>query len=244
MNNGTRYGLGVRNQRAAIGAISLAVVSGAIVAVSTLGSADEHQTEVSEPPRPTATREAEPVVPNTPGWQVVSDETAALTYEVPPGWTLAEGTETLESSSGVELGHLADFGPYLCQGAEYGRAFSGSGLTHGDPGETAAELAAAVAADQYSDGSQTARVALSPPTPITRDGVQGVIVRADAEVTAESADHCASTKGTIVVVALSTGAGTSVLVLAADADTGSTPSAPLVSPAEVRTITDSVRPSG
>ncbi|MGH3862094.1 hypothetical protein [Actinokineospora sp.] len=233
----------MRIQRAAIGAISLAVLAGAIATVSTLGSADEHRTEVSEPPRPTATREAEPAVPTVPGWQVVTDETAALTYEVPPGWTLAEGTETLESSSGVELGHLADFGPYLCQGAEYGRAFSGSGLTHGDPGDTATELAAAVAADQYSDGSQTAQVTLSPPTPITRAGARGTVVRADAAVTAESADHCASTKGTIVVVALSTAAGTSVVVLAADADTGSTPSAPLVSPDEVRTITESVRPS-
>jgi hypothetical protein len=229
----------VRNQRAAISAISLAVVGGGIAGVALLGPPD--QPVVSTPPKPTATRPAEPVAPRTAGWQVITDPRASLTYEVPPGWTLAEGTESLESSSGVELGHLADFGPYVCQGAEYGRAFSGSGVTDGDPRETAAELAAAVAADQYSDGSQTAKVQLSPPTPITRDGARGTVVRAAAKVGADT-DRCAGTEGTVVVVALTAKVGTSVVVLATD--TRATPTAELVSPATVRTITDSVRPSG
>ncbi|CRK58549.1 hypothetical protein [Alloactinosynnema sp. L-07] len=235
----------MRFQRAAVGAISLAVVGGGIATVAMLAPADDGRTPVSALPQPTATRPADRAAPRTPGWQVITDPTAAITYEVPPTWTLAENSESLESSSGVELGHLADFGPYLCQGAEYGRAFSGSGLTDGTTRDSAAELAAAVAADQYSDGSQTAKVTLSNPTRITRDGLNGTIVHAAAEVTADDiADRCASTKGTVVVVALTTKAGTSVVVLAADADTGSTPSAPLVTYEEVTAIAESVRPSG
>ncbi|WP_436501164.1 hypothetical protein [Actinokineospora sp. HUAS TT18] len=235
----------MRFPRAAIGAISLAVVGGGIATVALIGPSDDRRTPVSTLPQPTATRAADPAAPRTPGWQVVTDQAAAVTYEVPPTWTLAEDSESLESSSGVELGHLADFGPYLCQGAEYGRAFSGSGVADGDIRESAAELAAAVAADQYSDGSQTAKVTLSRPIRVTRDGARGTIVRASAEVTADDvADRCASTKGTVVVVALATRAGTSVVVLAADADTGSTPTAPLVTDQEMTAIAESVRPTG
>ncbi|HVK25320.1 MAG TPA: hypothetical protein VM677_28520 [Actinokineospora sp.] len=235
----------MRFQRAAVGAISLAVAGGGIATMALIGPSDDQRTPVSALPQPTATRAADPAVPRTPGWQVITDHAAAITYEVPPTWTLAENTESLESSSGVELGHLADFGPYLCQGAEYGRGFSGSGVTNDKPGESATELAAAVAADQYSDGSQTAKVTLSRPTRITRDGARGTVVRASAEVTADDvADRCASTKGVVVVVALMTRVGTSVVVLAADADTGSTPDAPLVTDEEVTAIAESVRPAG
>ncbi|MBM7775888.1 hypothetical protein JOD54_006092 [Actinokineospora baliensis] len=233
----------MRTQRAAVAALSLAAAVAVLATVAVLRSHEDdpdapHVTAVP----PTRTRPAAPASPNLPGWQVVDDDAAGLRYEVPSNWALAPETETLESSSGAVLTHLADFGTYLCQGAEYGRAFAGSGRVDGDPAEVAAELAAAIAADQYSDGSQTAKVTLSRPTPIVRDGARGTLIRADAEVTAgEVADRCASTRGVVTVVALATAAGTAVVVLSADTDDrGDT--APTASGDDLRGMADSVRP--
>ncbi|WP_285504262.1 hypothetical protein [Actinokineospora sp. NBRC 105648] len=236
----------MRTPRAAVTAISLVAVTGLLTAVALLVTgSDDAGTPPATAVAPTKTRSASPGTPRTPGWQVVDDTAAGLRYEVPPGWALAPEEETLESSNGVELGHLADFGTYLCQGAEYGRAFSGSGTAEGEPATAAAELAAAIAADQYSDGSQTARVTLSRPTPVVRDGLRGAVVRADAEATADDvADRCASTRGTVTVVALATPTGTAVVVLGADTEPRGTDRAPLASGEDLRTMTDSVRPLG
>ncbi|MDQ3405203.1 MAG: hypothetical protein M3548_17730 [Actinomycetota bacterium] len=233
----------MRNQRALAGAIALTLAGSAIAAIVLVGPGDAPRTDlaITSPPPPTDTRTPAREPAENPGWQVIKDPEAGVGYEVPREWTLAEDSQTVESSSGVELHHLADFGTYLCQGAEYGRAFSGSGIAVGtDREETASELAAAVAADQYSDGSQTARVTLSRPRPLIRDGVQGTLVRAEAEATA--GDPCASTTGTVTVVALSTPAGISVVVVAADTDGGAQPDAQLVGEDTMDLIGDSVRP--
>ncbi|WP_139190514.1 hypothetical protein [Actinokineospora iranica] len=235
----------MRNQRAAVTAAALVLAATVIAGFLLLGSGgDESGEATATAVAPTSTRAASPRPPRNPGWQVIDDPAAGLRYEVPPDWSLAPDTESLESSSGVELGHLADFGVYLCQGAEYGRAFSGSGVVPGavDPAEAAAELAAAIAADQYSDGSQTARVTLSRATPLVRDGARGALVRAEAEATADDvADRCASTKGEITVVALATEAGAAVVVLGADVEPGADSAAPTVAVEQLRAVTDSVR---
>lgn len=237
------YGALVRNK--GVGLFALAIVVGSFAALALWGPGSDHTPRVTTPPPQTATRAAADEPARTPGWQVVRDRDAGLVYELPPDWTLADGGESLESSSGVRLGNLADFGPYVCQGAEYGRAFSGSGVARGDdPAETAAELAAAIAADQYSDAGQTARVTLSPPTPVLRDGAHGTVVSADAEAAAgDGADRCVSAKGTVTVVALPTPAGISVVVLAADTEEGAATSVPLADPRVLRAVVDSVRPS-
>ncbi|RLK62087.1 hypothetical protein [Actinokineospora cianjurensis] len=235
----------MRNQRVAIAGLSLAVVGVVLGAVVLVGAGEDE----SGAPRVTAvpltrTRAASPASPSRAGWQVVDDADTGLRYEVPSEWALAPDSETLESSSGTVLGHLTDFGTYLCQGAEYGRAFSGSGRVDGDPAEVATEVAAAIAADQYSDGSQTAKVTLSRPTPVVRDGARGTVIRAEAEVMADAvADRCASTRGVVTVVALATSVGTAVVVLGADTDDRG-PAVPLADPDALRGITDSVRPRG
>ncbi|GAA3042055.1 hypothetical protein [Actinokineospora globicatena] len=235
----------MRNQRAVIAALSLAAAGAVLASVTLFGSTadDEGAPHVTAVP-PTRTRAASPASPTRSGWQVVDDTEAGLSYEVPPNWALAPDTETLESSSGTVLTHLADFGTYLCQGAEYGRAFAGSGRVDGDPAEVATEVAAAIAADQYSDGTQTAAVTLSRPTPVVRDGARGTVIRADAEVKAgEVADSCASTRGVVTVVALATPVGTAVMVVGADTDDRG-PTVPVADAGELRGITDSVRPRG
>ncbi|WP_181399999.1 hypothetical protein [Actinokineospora spheciospongiae] len=233
-------------RRLAVGATALVLVASAFVAVGVFGSATDDPADLPSATSvsSTRTREAASEEARNPGWQVVVDGQAQLTYELPPEWALAEDTESLESSNGVRLGHLADFGTYTCQGAEYGRAFSGSGVAEGVPADAAAELAAAIAADQYSDANQTARVTLSRATPVVRDGVRGSVVRADAETTTDSADACAGVRGTVVVVALATGVGTSVVVLGADTVPGEALGPDTVEAGDLRAITDSVRPRG
>ncbi|WP_035306382.1 hypothetical protein [Actinokineospora inagensis] len=233
----------MRNQRVAIAALSLVVAAAAVGVVAVLDSGDDD----SDLPRvtavsPTRTRAAAPVSPRLPGWQVVDDPLAGLRYEVPAGWSLAPESETLESSNGAVLSHLTDFGTYLCEGAEYGRAFTGSGRVDGDPTKVATELAAAIAADQYSDGTQTAKVTLSRPTPLVRDGARGALIRADAEASEdEDADKCASKRGVVTVIALAVSGGTSVVVVGADTDDRG-PDAPLAPGDDLRAMTDSVRP--
>ncbi|WP_156893620.1 hypothetical protein [Actinokineospora enzanensis] len=235
----------MRNQRAVIAATSLTAACGLLVAVAVFGADDpEPETPHAIVVSPTRTRPASPSSPVQPGWQVIDDPHAGLRYEVPPDWSPAPDTETLEASNGAVLGHLVDYGTYLCQGAEYGRAFTGTGRVDGDPAKVATELAAAIAADQYSDGSQTAKVTLSRPTPVVRDGSRGTLIRAEATATDTDTDPCASDRGTITVIALATPAGTSVMVTGADTDDHNATNAPLAPAETLRAVTDSVRPRG
>ncbi len=222
---------------------ALVLVAGAFAVVGVLSPAgpDSGDLPSATSVASTRTREAAPEVPVNQGWRVVLDPRARLSYEVPGDWVLAEDDQSLESSSGVRLGRLADYGTYLCQGAEYGRAFSGSGVAAGPPERAASELAAAIAADQYSDASQTARVTVSRATPVVRDGARGVLVRADAEA-AESGDQCVGSRGTVTVVALATPAGTGVVVVATDTEAGRARGPEPVAQADLKKITDSVRP--
>jgi hypothetical protein len=217
-----------------IGAVAVLLVVGGIAAASLLGRGAE---------APAAHFDDEPATaaPHT-SWQPVTDPATHLAYEVPPDWQLADQEESLTTSNGVRLGHLADWGPYTCQGAEYGRAFAASGVTPNDrkPGRAAAELAAAVAADQYSDGHQTAAVKVTKAQPTTINGAQGAIVHAEATLTG-STDPCASSKGTVTVVAVPTPAGNSVLVVAADATPGPQQPTPLAEPSRLDGIVRSLR---
>jgi hypothetical protein len=168
-------------------------------------------------PRPSATPTDRP---NNPGWRVIKNPDAGISYEVPPDWQVADGTESLVSSTGVRLGHLADWGTYECQGAEYGRAFVASGqVATNPPAKAAGELAAAVAADQYGNGTQTASVNLSPPAPLSIPDASGAVVRADA-VSAGSPDECTASRGTVLVFAFARPTGTAVLVVGADTVAG------------------------
>lgn len=239
----------MRTLRFTIGAVALALAGTGIVTALVLGKPGPAPDDLlgpppsSGPPSETGTPAPEPA--RNPGWQVIANPGAGLAHEIPGDWTVAAAPESLESSSGVRLDHLADFGTYACQGAEYGRAFTGSGTAPGSStADAATELAAAIAADQYSDGTQTARVTTSRPTPVVRDGARGTLVRAEAEAASDAvADPCAGARGTVVVVALATRAGTSVFVVGADTLPGAQEPGPLVSEDQLRTIADSVRPS-
>ncbi|OLR94103.1 hypothetical protein [Actinokineospora bangkokensis] len=233
-------------KRLAVSIGALALVSAVLGAVALLAPDPEESADLPSATSvsSTRTRDPAPEAPLTPGWRVVVDPSARVAYDVPPDWVLADDQETLESSNGVRLGHLADYGTYACQGAEYGRAFSGSGLTTGTPDDAAVALAAAIAGDQYSDANQTARVTVSRPTPVVRDGTRGTLVRADAEATADSADKCAGTKGVVAVVALATPAGTAVVVVGADTERGEAEGPEVLAGDALRAMTDSVRPRG
>ena len=203
----------------AVAALVLALVGIAIVTID--DSAEELAETGPEPAGPPPAAPAAPAaggIPGRPrqGWQLITNPAAVIGYQVPPDWQVADPEESLLSSNGVQLGHLADWGAYACQGAEYGRAFVASGLagTNSLDG-TANALAASVAADQYSDGAQTASVRLTAPTPVTASGAQGVLVRATAASTA-GANQCTASEGTITVLVLPTRAGNAVLVIGAD----------------------------
>lgn len=168
-------------------------------------------------------------------WQTIA--AAGVRWEVPPDWIVAAPDEVVESSDGTRLEHLADFGPYTCQGAEYGRAVAG--VATGARSDAAlADLAATVATDHYSEDGRTARVVVSPPTPVVRDGVGGVLVRADAR--ADVTDPCVGRAGTVTVIGL----GSAVVVLAADTEAGPEQPEPLLGEDTARAIVESVRPSG
>jgi hypothetical protein len=215
-----------------LGAVAVLLVVGGIAAASLLRRGAEAPAAHLDEPAPPAPHAS---------WQRVNDPATQLAYDVPPDWELAETDESLTTSNGVKLGHLADWGLYTCQGAEYGRAFAASGVTPNDrkPGRTASELAAAVAADQYSDGHQTAAVDIGKPQVTTIDGAPAAIVRAEATLS-ESTDQCAGSKGTVTVVALTTGAGNSVLVVAADATPGPEQPTPLADPERLESIVKSL----
>nr|CTQ92009.1 hypothetical protein [Kibdelosporangium sp. MJ126-NF4] len=219
----------------ALGVVAVLLVAGGIAAASLLGRKGEVPTEPYGEPAGAAPHDS---------WQAVSDTEAKLTFEVPPDWELADDDESLTTSNGVKLGHLADWGRYTCQGGEYGRAFAASGVAQPDrkPGKAAAELAAAVAADQYSDGHRTAAVNVGKPQSLAVDGAQGAMVRAEAALPqVDETDECTSSKGTITVVALTTAAGNSVLVIAADSVPGPDQPTPLADPARLEAIVKSLR---
>ncbi|MET0234547.1 MAG: hypothetical protein ABW224_07900, partial [Kibdelosporangium sp.] len=216
-----------------LGAVAVLLVVGGIAAASLLRRGSTAPAALFDEPAATA--------PNT-SWQEVTNPATQLAYQVPPDWELADQDESLTTSNGVRLGHLADWGTYTCQGAEYGRAFAASGVAPNDrkPGRAAAELAAAVAADQYSDSHQTAAVQVGKAQPATIDGTQGAIVRAEATLS-KSTDPCASTRGTVTVVAVPTAVGNSVLVVAADATPGPQQPTPLAEPERLDAIVSSLR---
>lgn len=228
--------------RIALGALALVLVAAGIVAASRLSPhnrpVDAPQVEATPAPSSTPGRQSLAQARN-PGWQVLDNPAAGLTYEVPPDWTPAEADESLETSSGVTLNGLVDYGTYTCQGADYGRAFAAGGTdpTTG-PAKAATRLAGSIAADQYSDGQQTAKVTVSKPAPLP--GGHGVLVRATAASTGAS-DPCAGTEGTVLVVALSAGTGSAVFVVGADTVAGTQEPAPLADPARLDAIADSVR---
>ncbi|MCE7007625.1 hypothetical protein LWC34_33100 [Kibdelosporangium philippinense] len=218
--------------------VTLSVVAGLLVAsgiaaAGLLSRTEERPAEYFDEPAAAAPHDT---------WQTVTDATAKVSYDVPPDWELADAEESLTTSNGVKLGNLVDWGRYTCQGAEYGRAFAASGLAQPDrrPSKAAAELAAAVAADQYSDGHRTAAVNIGRPQPLSIDGVQGAMVRAEATLP-ESTDQCTGSKGTVTVVAVSTQAGNSVIVLAADSVAGPEQPTPLADTARLDAIINSLR---
>jgi hypothetical protein len=215
-----------------LGVVAALLVAGGISAASLLSHKDKTG---PEPAKPMA---AAPLAQR----HTVSNPEAKLSFDVPPDWELADEEETLTTSNGIKLGHLADWGSYTCQGAEYGRAFAASGVAPNDrkPGRAASELAASVAADQYSDGHQTAAVKVSRPQATTQDGAEAAIVQAEATLS-ESADRCAASKGTITVVAVVTPAGNSVLVVGADATAGPEQPTPLAEPEQLKSIVSSLR---
>lgn len=216
----------------------VALVAAGGITTATLVSG--HAPAPSDPP-PGVFEAAPPLVPDM---HTVTNPTASLAFDVRSDWEPADDDETLTTSNGVTLDHLVDWGSYTCQGADYGRAFAGTGVTPADRknniNRTAADLAAAVAADQYSDGHQTAAVKVAKPQPVTVDGVQGVTVRAEATLT-NSDDPCAGTTGMVTVVALPTSAGTSVFVIGADTTGGPQEPTPLLDQDRVSVITDSLR---
>ncbi|MFC0108910.1 hypothetical protein [Kibdelosporangium aridum] len=216
-----------------IGVVAALLVAGGIAAASLL----TRTTEV-----PAAHFDEPAAAPPHDTWQTVTDAVAKVSYDVPPDWELADAEESLTTSNGVKLGNLVDWGRYTCQGAEYGRAFTASGLAQPDrrPGKAAAELAAAVAADQYSDGHRTAAVNVGKPQPLSVEGGQGAVVQADATLP-DSTDQCTGSKGTVTVVALATQAGNSVVVVAADAVPGAEEPTPLADPARLDAIVKSLR---
>lgn len=218
-----------------LGAVAALLVAGGIAAASLLSR--EHEPapeELNAQPAPALT-----------GLITVTNPDARLAFDIPADWELADTEESLTTSNGVRLGHLADWGRYTCQGAEYGRAFAASGVAATDrkPGRIASELAASVAADQYSDGHQTAAVKVSKPQPMTANGVQGSVVHAEATLSG-STDHCAASKGTITVVAVPTPAGNSVLVVGADAVAGPEQPTPMAEPERLNSIVASLRVTG
>jgi hypothetical protein len=225
----------------AVAALVLALAGIAIVTIDHSAEELAETAPATVPPPPAAA----PPPAGTPGdpdtdWQLITNPAAVIGYRVPPDWQVADPGESLLSSNGVQLGHLADWGTYACQGAEYGRAFVASGLTasnslHG----TANALAASVAADQYSDGAQTASVRLTPPTTVTASGTTGVLVRATASSTA-GADRCTASEGDITVLALPTRAGTAVLVIGADTVPGTEQPSQLVRDDDIDRIADTL----
>ncbi|WP_173124532.1 hypothetical protein [Kibdelosporangium persicum] len=216
-----------------IGVVAALLVAGGIAAASLLSRGQDVPVEHFDVPSAATPHDT---------WQTVTDTAAKLAFDVPPDWELADEDESLTTSNGVRLGHLADWGRYTCQGAEYGRAFAASGLAQPDrrPAKAAAELAAAVAADQYSDGHRTAAVNVGRPRPLSVQGAQGVVVRADATL-AEPTDQCTGSKGTVTVVALATQAGNAVLVVAADVTPGPQEPTPLADTARLDAIVKSLR---
>ncbi|GAB3906486.1 hypothetical protein GCM10029964_103300 [Kibdelosporangium lantanae] len=217
-----------------ISAVAALLVAGGIAAASLF---TRHATSQAEPEVYEAAPKLQPDV-----HQVANPE-AMLTFDVSADWEPADDDETLTTSTGITLSHIVDWGPYTCQGAEYGRAFAGSGVTPATDrkaAKVAADLAASVAADQYSDGDRTAAVRITKRQPLARDGVEGALVEAEATVPS-SADPCAGTKGTVTVVALPTSAGMSVFVTGVDVTPGPEEPTPLLPADHVAVILASLR---
>lgn len=217
-----------------IGAVAVLLVAGGIAAASLF---TRHATTPAEP----EVYEAAPKL--QPDTHQVANPESLLTFDVSADWEPADNDETLTTSNGITLSHIVDWGPYTCQGAEYGRAFAGSGvtpMTDRKAGKVAAELASSVAADQYSDGDQTAAVRITKRQSVARDGVEGALVEAEATVPS-SADPCAGTKGTVTVVALPTSVGLSVFVAGTDVTPGPEEPTPLLPADHVDTILASLR---
>jgi hypothetical protein len=218
----------------AISAVAALLAAGGIAAASLF---TRHATTPAEPevyeaaPRP------------QPDLHQVANPEALLAFDVSADWEPADNDETLTTSNGVDLSHIVDWGPYTCQGAEYGRAFAGSGVapaTDRKAGKVAADLASSVAADQYSDGDRTAAVRITKRQPVARDGVEGALVEAEATVPS-SADPCAGTRGTVTVVALPTSAGMSVFVAGTDVTPGPEEPTPLLPADHIVSILASLR---
>jgi hypothetical protein len=217
-----------------LGVVAALLVVGGISAASFFGHRDEPAHEVAEASPPLRTTA-----------HTITNDAAKLAFDIPDGWEPADEAEELTTSNGVKLDHLVDWGSYTCQGAEYGRAFVASGVAPTDrkPTRAASELAAAVAADQYSDGHQTAAVKLGKPQQMSKDGVDGAIVHAEASMP-NSTDPCASSKGMVTVVALATSAGNSVFVVGADVTPGTEQPTPLADTGQLNDIVSSLRVIG
>ncbi|RJQ82875.1 hypothetical protein D5S17_01320 [Pseudonocardiaceae bacterium YIM PH 21723] len=192
------------------------------------------------PPVPTYPSFSPP--PNIAGWTQIRNQTAGLTYQLPPEWKLADAKakSLLKDLGNQPLVGIANRSRYQCDGKSFDRgALGGASVlrTKGSADSVAKDFATAWTTSIFSNPGRPAPQ-LGTPTTVPLSGGPATLVSAAVDTASDG--KCLATKGTVTAVVLETPELYKVFVIGVDTAGG--PDAPPVPAAsEVATIISTLR---
>ncbi|MER5264717.1 hypothetical protein ABTZ99_21840 [Actinosynnema sp. NPDC002837] len=193
------------------------------------------KTTPSTPPNATC----EPV---KQGWNCLPVTALSYSYDVPKGWSPAQGSAPVEAMPDVKLTGLTVNGAYDCGGKDFTRGGAGGVVVPQTDLTAVAKDFAEKLATQYYKSAPKSEVKLGEPKPVKLTSSLGDIegVQVDATATT-SGDECLATKGMVKVLVLKGDKGFHVFMANGDLEGGPAEPKPLAE-AELQGMVDSVKP--
>ncbi|WP_447003734.1 hypothetical protein ACRAKI_29385 [Saccharothrix isguenensis] len=192
--------------------------------------------KTTAPSEPNATCE-----PVRTGWNCLPVPGLSYSYDVPKGWTPANGHAVVKGMTDVKLTGLTVIGAYDCEGRSFTRGGAGGVVVaQTDLAEVATEFAQKLGTQFYQSAPQF-DVELSAPKPVKVPNEPAEIegVQVDATITT-SGDKCLATKGMVKVLVLRGDKGFHVFMANGDLEGGPAEPKPPTE-ADLQGMVDSVR---
>lgn len=195
----------------------------------------------------TTAKSTTPSEPNTTcepvkaGWNCLPVPALSYSYDVPKGWTPANGHAEVEGMTDVKLTGLTVIGAYDCEGRGFTRGGAGGVVVaQTDLAAVAKDFAQKLGTQFYQSAPQF-DVKLSEPKPVRVPNKPADIegVQVDATITT-SGDKCLATKGMVKVLVLRGDKGFHVFMSNGDLEGGPAEPKPPTE-ADLQTMVDSVR---
>ena len=195
-----------------------------VVALLAMGALPHACSSLPPAAQPSAPQQQSVESSTRPGWHVVNDTTAGITYELPPGWTTTAFTPV--TITGGSVSNTGSFGTYSCDDHTYERGEVASAHLDNataDMGRSASNVLVNTAIAWWSAPSAGAGgPSVSTPAVVNGAMAGGVTsARADAEVTVTPTTTCLSSRARVAALTVSNGTRAAVVCIGLDDDPAS-----------------------